>query len=185
MFKKIWNWILSLFKKPVVIEPVKVLPPEPVVVPEPVKPKTDFDLTKGFALIKEFEGCFLTAYPDPGSGGDPWTIGWGHTGSDVYPGLVISQAKADELFEQDMQYFVNGTKNLIKVPCTDEQFGALVSFAYNCGLGALGGSTLLKYFNSGNIQAAADQFPLWNRAANGVMPGLVRRRAAERALFLS
>lgn len=143
------------------------------------------DLSKGLALIKEFEGCKLQAYPDPGTGGDPWTIGWGHTGSDVYPGLVITQAKADELFEKDMQKFIDGVAKLVKVPMTNGQYGALVSFAYNCGLGALQNSTLLKKFNIGDVQGAADQFPLWNKAAGKVMAGLTRRRKAERELFLS
>jgi len=143
------------------------------------------DLSRGLALVKEFEGCRLTAYPDPGTGGDPWTIGWGHTGSDVYPGLTITQARADELFEKDMQKFIDGVKRLVVVPMTNGQFGALVSFAYNCGLGALGSSSLLKYFNQKQIQAAADEFPKWNKAAGKVMPGLTRRRKAERELFLS
>ena len=143
------------------------------------------DLSKGLELIKEFEGCRLKAYPDPGTGGEPWTIGWGHTGSDVYPGKVISQKEADELFEKDMQKFIDGVAKLVKVPMSNGQYGALVSFAYNCGLGSLGSSSLLKYFNIGKIQEAADQFPLWNKAAGKVLAGLVRRRKAERELFLS
>lgn len=143
------------------------------------------DLSKGFAIVKEFEGCELEAYPDPATKSDPWTIGWGHTGSDVYPGLVITQARAEELFQQDMKKFVDGVKRLVVVPMTNGQFSALVSFSYNCGLGALGSSSLLKYFNQGQVQAAADEFPKWNKAAGNVMAGLTRRRKAERELFLS
>lgn len=137
----------------------------------------------GLALIKQFEGCVLTAYPDPGTGGDPWTIGYGHTGSDVYRGLSITQQQAEDLLKRDLQRFEQEVCNLVKVSLTDNQFAALVSFDYNTG--SLSSSTLLRLLNASNYQGAADQFLQWTHAGNQVLPGLVSRRQAERRLFLS
>ena len=139
----------------------------------------------GLALIKSFEGCELTAYPDPGTGGDPWTIGYGHTGPDVQPGLTITQARADQLLKQDLQKFEQGVNGVIARSLTSNQFSALVSFAYNVGLGALQSSTLLRLVNAGDFSGAAAQFGKWVNGASGPLPGLVRRRAAEAALFLN
>jgi lysozyme len=138
----------------------------------------------GLALIKSFEGCELTAYPDPGTGGDPWTIGYGHTGPDVQPGLTITQARATQLLEQDLQKFEQGVNGMIARSLTSNQFSALVSFAYNVGLGALQSSTLLRLVNAGDFSGAAAQFGKWVNGGSGPLPGLVRRRAAEAALFL-
>ena len=139
----------------------------------------------GVRLVQEFEGCKLEAYPDPGTGGEPWTIGFGSTGPDIGPGTVWTQEEADARFVDDLTKFGDGVDRLVRVPLTDNQFAALVSFAYNVGLGALAGSTLLRKLNAGDYQGAADQLPRWNKAAGRVLPGLVRRRAAERELFLS
>ena len=139
----------------------------------------------GVRLVHEFEGCKLEAYPDPGTGGEPWTIGFGSTGPDIGPGTVWTQEEADARFLDDLTKFGDGVDRLVRVPLTDNQFAALVSFAYNVGLGALAGSTLLRKLNAGDYQGAADQLPRWNKAAGRVLPGLVRRRAAERELFLS
>ncbi|WP_368517439.1 lysozyme [Rhizobium sp.] len=134
-------------------------------------------------LIKSFEGCKLTAYPDPGTGGEPWTIGYGHTGPDVHKGLVITQAQADALLVADLQKFETGVAKLIKVDLTENQKGALVSFAYNCGLGNLTSSTLLKKVNAKDFAGARAEFGKWTKAAGSVLPGLVKRRAAEAELF--
>lgn len=139
----------------------------------------------GVRLVQEFEGCKLEAYPDPGTGGEPWTIGWGSTGPDIGPGTVWTQEEADARFLDDLTKFGDGVDRLVRVPLTDNQFAALVSFAYNVGLGALAGSTLLRKLNAGDYEGAADQFPRWNKGGGRVLPGLVRRRAAERDLFLS
>ncbi|WP_026103480.1 lysozyme [Pseudanabaena sp. PCC 6802] len=140
---------------------------------------------RGMDLIKEFEGRELEAYPDPGTGGDPWTIGYGHTGSDVYPGLTITQEKAEQLLSEDLKYFEKGILGCISVPLNQNQFDALVSFAYNLGVGALAESTLARLLNEGNYQAAADQFERWVNAGDEPMPGLVSRRHVEKELFLS
>ncbi|MGH5310300.1 lysozyme [Citrobacter freundii] len=144
---------------------------------------------KGIALIKGFEGCRLTAYPDPGTGGAPWTIGYGWThpidGKPVKPGMTIDQETADRLLKTGLVSYENDVLKLVRVKLTKGQFDALVSFAYNVGSRALSTSTLLKKLNAGDIKGASDEFLHWNKAGGKVLNGLTRRREAERALFLS
>lgn len=137
----------------------------------------------GMSLIKNFEGCVLTAYPDPGTGGEPYTIGYGHTGH-VLPNMKISQAIAETLLESDIQKTVEGVQAILHPTLTDNQFSAVVCFAFNVGLGNLKNSSLLKFLNAGNTGLAANEFLKWDKAAGKVLPGLVKRRAAEQALFL-
>jgi GH24 family phage-related lysozyme (muramidase) len=143
------------------------------------------------ALIKQFEGCArkqpdgtFQAYPDPGTGGDPWTIGWGSTGADIKKGLVWSQQQCDERFTEHLDEFAQGVSKLLgSTPTSQGQFDAMVSFAYNVGLGNLASSTLLKLHKAGDHAGAAAQFARWNKAAGKVLPGLTRRRAAESQLY--
>lgn len=137
------------------------------------------------ALIKKFEGCRLKAYPDPATGAEPWTIGWGSTGPDIGPDTVWTQEKADYRLLKEIEKIASVVSSIIQTPCTENQFGALVSFAYNCGLGNLRKSTLLKLVNAGKFEAAAEEFIKWNKANGKVMEGLTRRRWAEKELFLS
>jgi lysozyme len=134
----------------------------------------------GIDLIKKFEGCVLFGYKD--AVGVP-TIGYGHTGG-VIVGQVISQAKAEELLKKDLQKFVNGVIACVDVPVNQNQFDALVSFSFNCGLGSLQKSTLLKKLNAKDYAGAAAEFTKWNKAGGGILAGLTRRRAAELALFV-
>ena len=137
---------------------------------------------RGRALIQEFEKLRLTAFkPTPN---DKWTIGWGHTGPDVYEGLVWTRTQADDAFDLDIGRFTRAVIASTDVPLTQNQFDALVSFAYNEGVTAEGHSTLLRYVNQRKWQLAADEFPKWNKQDGIVLEGLVRRRAEERALFL-
>ena len=136
-------------------------------------------------LIKESEGCVLKAYPDPATGGEPFTIGYGSTGSHVYPGKVITQAEADRLLDEDVDLFERGVNRLVNVDLTQGQFDALVCFAFNLGLGALQQSTLLKLLNAGDYEGAAKQFQRWDKAGGKVMAGLTKRRQAESELFLA
>lgn len=139
---------------------------------------------KGVSLIKGFEKLELRAYPDPGTGGKPWTVGWGHT-KGVKPGDQITQAQAEAFLAEDLAVFELTVNSAVKVPVTQNQFDAMVSLAFNIGGGNFAGSTLVKRFNAGDVQGAADQFPRWKNANGKEMKGLVRRRAAERELFLS
>jgi len=136
----------------------------------------------GIAAIKGYEGCVLTAYPDPGSGGTPWTIGVGHTG-DVVPGMTITEEEASDLLREDLKWSEAAVEHLVRVPLKQGQFDALVSFCFNLGQGALGQSTLLRKLNAGDYSGCAAEFPRWNKAGDRVLPGLVVRRAAERRMF--
>lgn len=137
---------------------------------------------KGIDLIKKFEGCRLKAYKDIVG---ILTVGYGHTGKDVSEGLEIDPERANELLEKDLQKFCHGVEDLVKVSITDNQFAALVAFAYNIGLNALSGSTLLKKLNAGDLQGASEQFIRWNKAGGKEVQGLTNRRLAEKELFLS
>jgi lysozyme len=131
------------------------------------------------------EGCSLHAYPDPATGGAPWTIGYGHTGPDVKPGMTITQAQADSLLNTDLARAGLVVNSLAHVYLTQNQFDSLSDFVFNVGTTNFRNSTLLRLLNSGDARGAADQFTRWNLANNKVMPGLVKRRAAERDLFLT
>lgn len=136
--------------------------------------------TAGLNLLKSFEGLQLTAYLDPVG---VWTIGYGTT-SGVYQGMNISQAQAEALLQTDLHRFETAVADEVTRPITENQFSALVSFTYNVGAGAFASSTLLKLLNQGDIQGAANQFLVWVYAGGIVLPGLARRRRAERLLFL-
>lgn len=143
------------------------------------------------ALVQRFEGCAkkrpdgrYDAYPDPGSGGDPWTIGWGSTGADVKPGVIWTQQRCDERLAADLARFGTKVDALLGLsPTTQPQFDAMVSFAYNVGLGNLQSSTLLKLHKAGDYVGAAAQFARWNKAAGKVLSGLTLRRSAEARLY--
>lgn len=135
-------------------------------------------------LIKLFEGCKLTAYPDPGTGGDPWTIGWGSTGPDICRGTVWTQAQADARFDEHLQHFGDGVARLVgNAPTTAHQMAAMVSLAYNIGLDNLAGSTLLKRHLAGDYAGAQAAFASWNKSGGRILPGLVKRRAAEAEVY--
>ena len=136
---------------------------------------------RGLDLIKEFEGFRAEAYLCPAG---VWTIGYGHTG-DVTPDDSCTMAEAEEMLRKDVERFEAAVDRLVKVPLTEGQFDALVSFAFNLGEGNLMQSTLLKKLNREDYAGAADEFGKWVKAGNKTLPGLVRRREAERALFLS
>jgi lysozyme len=139
----------------------------------------------GIHLTEQFEGLRLTAYPDPGTGGEPWTIGYGHTGPDVHPGLTITQEQAEELLMKDVQKAAADVNAKVTTDLTQEEFDALVDFVFNCGAGNFNNSTLLKKVNAGDMAGAAEEFAKWNKAAGHVLAGLVKRREAEAQEFLS
>lgn len=140
-------------------------------------------LSHALALIKRWEGCRLDAYPDPGSGGDPWTIGWGSTGPGIRKGVTWTQQQADDRLMEDVSKFMNGVKKKVKVPASANELGAMTSLAYNIGLMAFAGSTLLRKYNAGDKAGASAQFQNWNKAGGKVLKGLTRRRADERSVF--
>jgi len=137
---------------------------------------------KGRKLIKDFEGVVLKVYPDPATGGEPWTAGVGHTGPDVKPGMKVTQEMADAWLTADLAKFEAVVSKAAPI-ATQHQFDAMVSLCFNIGPGNFLKSTLLKKHNAGLYGAAADQFAVWNRAASKVMAGLTRRRTAEANLY--
>lgn len=139
---------------------------------------------RGIDLIKQFEGYSSKSYPDPATGGAPWTIGYGTT-KGVKPGMVITAEQAEKMLRDDVAKFESGVSSLITSPTTQGQFDAMVSLAYNIGLGNFGKSTLLKKHNARCYTCAADQFRVWNRANGKVMNGLTKRRATEREVYMS
>lgn len=137
----------------------------------------------GLALIKRNEGCVLHAYRDVVG---VVTIGFGHTGHDVYMGLVITHAQADALLVKDLASFELGLNHLLgPTPTTSNQFSAMLCLAYNIGIGAFGKSTVLREHLAGLRACAADAFLMWDKAGGQVLSGLLRRRHEERALYLT
>lgn len=142
----------------------------------------------GIDLIKKFEGLRLKAYPDPATGGEPWTIGYGTTSKagvgKIKKGMSITTAQAESMLVRSLATYELSVTHALNKGCTQNQFDALVSFAYNVGETNMRNSSVIKYLNAGQPEKAAAAFLLWNKAAGRVMPGLTRRRAAERDLFL-
>ena len=134
-------------------------------------------------LVKRSEGDVLKAYPDPGTGGAPWTIGYGHTGPEVHPGMVITQPEAEMLLGQDLQRVGQQVAKSVKVELTQNEFDALVCFVFNEGIGNFMKSSMLRLLNAGDYAAAANEFDKWTKAAGHVLPGLVARRHDEKDLF--
>ena len=137
----------------------------------------------GISLIKKFEGCRLTSYQDVGK---VWTVGWGSTGPHIGQGLTISQAQADAWLREDVDKFAVGVADALKVSVNQNQFDALVSFAYNVGLGAFRSSTLLKLLNDkADANVVASEFLKWVNVDGVPYDGLKNRRNAEKGLFLT
>lgn len=136
-------------------------------------------------LIEGWEGCVLHAYPDPKSHGEPYTIGYGHTGPDVHLGQVITQAQADQLLLNDLHKFEVAVISMLgTAKTTQQQFDALVSFAYNVGAHTLFISQLLGFHKAGNYPAAAAEFTAPRHPWFSAMPGLARRRTGEANVYL-
>ena len=139
---------------------------------------------EGLALIRSFEGFRGEAYRDAVG---VWTIGFGHTSMagppEVTPALRITREEANAILARDVEKFAGGVREAVKVPLNDAQFSALVSFAYNVGLGALRGSSVLKAVNARDFAEVPRCLNLWVKARGRTLPGLVKRRAVEGALF--
>ncbi|MDR3450731.1 MAG: lysozyme [Alphaproteobacteria bacterium] len=133
----------------------------------------------GIDLIKEFEGLHLVPYLCPSK---IWTIGYGHTRT-VRSGMVIDAAQADLLLDEDLRLFERAVVRLVTVPFNDNQFSALVCFAFNVGTANVESSTLLRLLNRGWYEQVPAQLMRWNRANGEVFGGLSRRRAAEARLW--
>jgi lysozyme len=134
----------------------------------------------GLELTKQFEGLELKAYQDSVG---VWTIGYGHTGSDVKAGLMITEAQASVLLAADVAWAVTCVNKSVTSAINQNQFDAMVDFVFNLGCAAFAQSTLLRMVNAGDLAGAAGQFGRWNKAGGKVLAGLTKRRMAEAALF--
>jgi lysozyme len=135
----------------------------------------------GTALIKSFETCQLVAYQDQRG---RWTLGWGHA-EGVRQGDTCTQEQADAWFLTDTAWACKAIMNEVDVALTQNQFDALTSFTFNVGASAFASSTLLRYLNQSLWTAAANEFDRWDHVNGVTNAGLQRRRAAEKALFLT
>lgn len=137
---------------------------------------------RGIDFIKRFEGFKPMAYRDVGG---IWTVGYGHTGPDVTEALIITEATAGQLLEADVRKFEICVENALHRPVNQEQFDALVSFAFNVGCDAFKKSTMLRHINAGNHDAVVAEFARWNKVGDREIEGLTRRRRAEADLYRS
>ena len=135
--------------------------------------------TQGLELLKHFEGLELNAYQ---CAAGVWTIGYGHT-KGVEKGMSISEARANEMLEEEMAEYENYVNTYVTAELSQCQFDAMVSWVYNLGGGNLKSSTLLKVLNSGDYDGVPAQMMRWNKAGGKVLEGLTRRRQAEADLF--
>lgn len=133
----------------------------------------------GLDLIKSFEGLRLAAYKDAVG---VWTIGWGSTGPHVKAGMTITRDEAETLLRQDLRRFEECVERECPV-ATDNQFAAMVSLAFNIGCAGFEGSTVCRMHKAGNYTRARLAFAMWVKAGGKTLAGLVRRRAAEAALY--
>jgi lysozyme len=138
---------------------------------------------QGIEFIKKHEGFSARAYPDPATGGEPWTIAYGHTGG-VRRGDVCDEAQADFWLRNDIQTAEDAVNELVTQPITQSQFDALVDFIYNVGVANFAKSTLLKKINGNDFDGALNEFVRWDRAGGREMAGLKRRREEEANLFM-
>lgn len=132
-------------------------------------------------LVARFEGLRLEAYQDQVG---VWTIGYGDTGPDIVQGVVWTQEQADASLAKRLDEFQGWMAPHITAQPTDEQMAAMTSLCYNIGIHGFLGSSVLRKFNEGDIQGAADSFLLWNKGGGRVLKGLDWRRHEERKIFL-
>lgn len=134
---------------------------------------------RGLNLIKEFEGLRLEAYQ---CSAGKWTLGYGTT-LGIVEGMTCTKEAAEAMLRRDVERFAAKVATAVHVPITQNQFDALVSFAYNVGVGAFENSTLLKKLNAGDDAGASGEFLKWIKANGEILGGLKRRRKAEQSLF--
>ncbi len=137
---------------------------------------------KGLQIIKDSEGLALKVYKCPAG---KLTVGYGHTGVDVLPGMSINETAATVYLRMDVKTAEDAVSKFVKVPVNQNQFDALVSFTFNCGAGRLQKSNLLKLINENKFDEAAEEFLKYNHAAGKELPGLTIRRQKEKELFLT
>lgn len=138
----------------------------------------------GIQHIKDSEGLRTTAYPDPATGGAPWTICYGHTGPEVYRGLTVSKEQCELWLRQDTDKHERFVKGMVTKPVRQGEFNAMVSFSLNAGPTNLRNSTLLRKFNAGDRIGSCNEYPRWKYANKMILEGLVTRRFKEQRMCL-
>jgi lysozyme len=138
----------------------------------------------GFAALQRHEGLRLIAYPDPATGGAPWTICYGHTGKEVYRGLTVSKDQCVAWLREDVAEAESYLRQYVRVPLRQGQWDAYVSFVYNAGPENFRKSTMLRLLNAGQALASCQQFPHWKYANKKVLDGIVKRRYEEQTMCL-
>jgi len=143
---------------------------------------------KGIEFIIAHEGLRLQSYPDPATGGEPWTIGVGLTSAagiiDVKPGMKITLQQAHDYLVASLHQYEKAVNEAVTVPLEQNEFDALVSLCFNIGAANLKHSTVVKKLNAGDREGAAHAFLMWDKANHHVLAGLHRRREDESHLFL-
>lgn len=143
---------------------------------------------EGIEIIKEHEGLRLKAYPDPGTGGEPWTIGYGTTSSagvgKITRGMTITKVQAESMLVRSLEAYEKGVLAALTRPPTQHQMDAMVGLAYNIGVPRFQKSSVVRFHNAGFHDKAAAAFLMWTKAAGKQLPGLVKRRNAEHDLYL-
>lgn len=135
------------------------------------------------AVVGGFEGLRQTAYPDPATKGPPWTVCYGSTHG-VKPGDHYSLAECKTMLVRDLEIYASGIERCVTAQLPDTRYVALVSFAYNVGVGSACKSSVVRKINAGDVQGGCDALMAWNKAAGITFPGLTKRRAKERELCL-
>lgn len=141
------------------------------------------DLNPAIRIIKQYEGLRLAAYRPPEGTENGYAIGYGYTRPWVTKYCIISEAWADELLHGQLRLILGELQPVLPGGLNSNQLSAVVSLAYNIGAGAFKTSTLLKKLKAGDFVAAGVEFSRWTKANGEELPGLVKRRAAERLLF--
>jgi lysozyme len=134
-------------------------------------------------VIGGFEGLRLAAYPDPATQGPPWTVCYGET-KGVKPGDRYTLQQCKDMLLASLPKYATGIEKCVTAPLTDRRYVALVSFAYNVGVGAACSSSVVKLINAGRTREGCEALMKWNKAAGITFPGLTKRRTAERAMCL-
>lgn len=181
-----WRWLQGRIPADALAEFAELFRADPPAKEPSPPPRADW-LSYCLPLVREFEGCHLVAYPDPGTGGDPWTIGWGHTGPEVKQGVTWTQQQADAALITDLHEAYAGMRRALPMAIgyLPNQQAALTSWVFNVGAGAAADSTLRRRLSTGEdpTTVVREELPRWNKGGNGVLEGLVRRRSAEVNLF--
>lgn len=136
----------------------------------------------GLSYIRSDEGLRLTAYPDPGTRGAPWTICYGHTGPEVHPGLTVTKSQCEVWLKKDTEFAEAVVQTVVTVPLKQGEYDAYTGFVFNAGPRNFESSTMLRLLNAGDRAGACNQFPRWVYADGRRLEGLAVRRTRDQTI---